>query len=152
MHFLLAAAAWAALSLIPVSETELPKIIDKHSGKAVVLNFWATWCSPCREEFPYLVRLQETWGRDKLAVVTVSMDEPEQEAAALEFLQEQGANFPGYIRGFEDFEAFVNAIDPDWSGALPATFIFNKDGDRVFSIVGKLSEVELREQVSTLID
>lgn len=149
------AIAWmlavGSVGLPSVDERGLPELIRQHQGEVVVLNFWATWCGPCREEFPLFVDLDRSRRGDGLAVVTVSMDEPEDVSKAQAFLKEQGADFPSYIRGFDDFEAFVNAIDPAWTGALPATFIFDRTGKLRFRQIGEVTKAQLTGAVQPLL-
>jgi len=137
--------------LLPLSEGQLAQLLETSRGQVLVVNFWATWCGPCREEFPDFVRLHREKADLGLKVVTISMDEPEDEQSAVQFLKEQGVEFPAYLRDFEDFEEFVNVIDPDWSGALPTTFIFDKNGKRTFRQVGKTDFEELLKQISPLL-
>ncbi len=141
-----------AAILPKVSESDLPQVLSAHRGQVVVLNFWATWCGPCREEFPHLVRLHRELSARGLTVIAVSMDEQEDAPAAAAFLQQQGATFPSYIRGFEDFGRFVDAVDPEWSGALPSTFVFNRKGGLSRRFIGEVSWEQLIAAVSPLLE
>lgn len=143
-------ALWMT-ALPSVDEARLPELIREHQGQVVVVNFWATWCGPCREEFPYFVELYREKRNQGLVVLTVSMDEPGDVEKAESFLKDQGAEFPSYIRGFADFEDFVNAIDPSWSGALPATFVFDRSGSLQFSRVGEITKQDLEKAVGPLL-
>lgn len=136
-------------SLGTVDEDQLPQLIAKHRGKIVVLNFWATWCGPCREEFPDLVRIYDERKKD-LVVLSVSLDEPEDRDKVIAFLQEQKAQFPAYIEASRDFDAFVNAVHPQWSTAIPATFVYNRKGKRVFSRVGKITYEQLQKEIEKI--
>ena len=117
-------------------------IMRLHSQPGiVVLNFWATWCVPCVEEIPVFRRLHAT--RKDIVIYGISLDEPNQLEIVRKFVGEQRINYPIYLRdGKGDFEAMVNSIDPNWIGALPATFIY-KDGKRIFSKSGPISDGEL---------
>jgi thiol-disulfide isomerase/thioredoxin len=134
-----------------LTEEALGELIQESRGSVLVVNFWATWCGPCREEFPDFVRLHKERKDQGLTVITVSMDEPEDKEEAVAFLEQQNASFDSYIRGFADFTDFVNAIAPDWSGALPATFIFSREGERTFSRVGETSYEELNREVEAVL-
>jgi thiol-disulfide isomerase/thioredoxin len=140
------------ISLIPLDESGLEIMIQENRGSVLVVNFWATWCGPCREEFPDLVQLYEEKRSEGLRLASISMDEPEEQEAAQQFLIDQQASFPSYIRNFEDFAEFVDKIDPEWSGALPATFIFDRNGKRAFSNVGKVTYSDLLDQVQPLLE
>jgi thiol-disulfide isomerase/thioredoxin len=140
----------AFLTLTPLSEEGLEQLIDDHKGQVLVVNFWATWCGPCRDEFPDLVKLFDENNSRGLDLASISMDEPEDAESALQFLEKQRVEFQTFIRDFEDFNQFVEKIDPGWSGALPATFVFDREGKRVFSHVGVVTYSELAEVVRPL--
>ena len=150
---LIALLIFSTIGQLPLlSESQLARLLETSKGEVLVVNFWATWCGPCREEFPDFVKLHREKADLGLKMVAISMDEPEDEKAAVAFLEEQGVEFPAYLRGFEDFEKFVNAIDPEWSGALPTTFIFDRSGKRAFRHVGKTTFEELIEEISPLLE
>ncbi len=125
-----------------LNDAEIASLSSKN--KVVVLNFWATWCQPCVEEIPIFVRLQQQY--PEIDVVGVSMDEPDQIAAVEEFTKKHGMNYKVFLRQGENFETMVNSIDPNWMGALPATFVF-KDGKRTFSKAGLITEQELQQAI-----
>jgi thiol-disulfide isomerase/thioredoxin len=137
----------AASNLTPINEEQLSAVIREHQGQVVLVNFWATWCIPCREEILVLVRLYEERQGEGLTIISISIDEPEKKGHAGIFLEESHANFPAYIVNTEDLEAFLGVMDPTWTGAIPATFIFNRQGEKAFSHVGQLSYEELTAQL-----
>jgi thiol-disulfide isomerase/thioredoxin len=142
-------ATLASATLPTVGEDLIQKVVEPHRGRVVIVNLWATWCGPCREEFPDLVRLYRE-NKNSVVFVAVSMDEPEDAGKALAYLKQQKLDFPAYIRGFKDFGNFANAIDPKWMGGIPATFVFDKSGKRVFSREGKVSYDELKRLIARL--
>jgi thiol-disulfide isomerase/thioredoxin len=105
-------------------------------AKPLLVNFWATWCDPCRAEMPQLVALAARYRARGLDLVTVSCDEPEQEAGAAGFLEKNGPPLPRYIKRAASDEKFIDSVDPRWSGALPALFIYDRQGRLVKSFVG----------------
>lgn len=118
-------------------------------GWVQIVNFWATWCEPCVEEIPILIRVQQKF--KGVEVIGVSMDEPESEAAVKSFIATHKIPYRIVLRQGQDFEKMVNSIDPNWIGALPATFIF-KNGKRVYSMVGLLNEEELLRVLRPLLE
>ncbi len=134
-----ASAAFAALEskLQPLDEAGLQKLLADNKGKAVVLNFWATWCEPCRAEMPALAKMNARLKSKGLAFFTISADEPEDESRAVAFLKTAGISGPAYLKQAKNDEKFINSIDPKWSGALPAIFVYDKAGKKAKSFIGE---------------
>ena len=122
--------------LVDASANEIMDKVEAFKGeKPVLLNFWATWCAPCIEEFPYLMKLNEKYeGRFKL--IFVSGDFPEARDEARAFLRKQGVDFETYFKVGKDHE-FITAISDSWSGALPFTIVYNTEGKVAASWEGK---------------
>jgi thiol-disulfide isomerase/thioredoxin len=102
----------------------------------ILVDFWATWCDPCRAEMPQLVALAARYRARGLDLVTVSADEPEQESGAAGFLAKNAVPPPRYIKRATSDEKFIDSVDPRWSGALPALFIYDRQGRLVKSFFG----------------
>jgi thiol-disulfide isomerase/thioredoxin len=150
---LCAAAAWAAApGLAPMDEAAFTRTLAANRGKIVLFDFWATWCEPCRAELPQLVRLQEKYRGRGLVLLTVSADEPESEAAALEFLAKTGVRPPAYIKRVANDEDFINSIDAKWSGALPALFLYGRDGARAASFFGETDTADVEKAIERLFE
>jgi thiol-disulfide isomerase/thioredoxin len=115
----------------------------------VLVNFWATWCLPCREEMPALLKLQRAYADRGLRLVLVSGDFSSEADQAAAFLHDLGVDFPTYIRDGGDME-FIDAFDPTWSGALPATFIYDGTGRLRRSMFGPATYEQFEEQIRTL--
>ena len=111
----------------PVTGVDIRRLVSNAGGKAVLVNMWATWCGPCREEFPGLVRVAHKYQDQGLKVILVSADDKADLAAVKKFLAEQGVDFPAYLKAEKD-EPFIDALDKRWTGALPATFIYDGTG------------------------
>jgi thiol-disulfide isomerase/thioredoxin len=121
-------------SLEPIQEDSLRSLLEANRGKVVVLNFWATWCVPCREEFPALVELRSRYRNRSVELFFISMDEPEKLQPVRDFLVRHRVDFPSYYRAGGDFGALANSIDRDWIGAIPATFFFDRNGKRATTL------------------
>ena len=144
-------SARASSALIPLDEDGFHRLIAEHHGRVVLVDFWATWCAPCREELPKLVALHATYQAKGLDFVTISCDEPEQEAEAAGFVVRQGAPGPHYIRKAKDDDKFINSIDRKWSGALPALFVFDRSGRQIQSFIGESDLKQLDAVLKTLL-
>ncbi len=132
----------------PIGKGSLAALLSERNGKPLLMNVWATWCAPCVEEFPDLERLHRTYGPEGLDVVVVSIDyEDEVTSKVIPFLRKMDATMPAYINAFPKPTELIEALDPDWSGAVPATFMFDQKGNRVRSVIGKQSYKEFEALV-----
>jgi len=117
-------------------------------ARPLLVNFWATWCEPCREEFPDLVRINDAYKTRGLEFIVVSLDDVEElNKGVPQFLQQMRATMPAYLLNAPDQEAAMNAVDPQWSGALPATFLFDSKNQIVFKRMKRVNEAELRAAI-----
>lgn len=147
-----AAAALAQTArLAPLDEAAFQKLAASHKGSVVLLDFWATWCEPCRAELPQLVALEGRYRARGFKLIAISCDEPEQEAGALEFLKKQRAPLPAYIKRAKDDDKFINSIDPKWSGELPALFLYDREGRKVKSFFGETDMAALEATLKKLL-
>jgi thiol-disulfide isomerase/thioredoxin len=127
----------------------LKKILqrDPKDTRPLLINFWATWCDGCREEFPDLVKIDNDY-RGKLNFVSISLDEvTEINTAVPEFLKKMKAQMPVVLLNVKDPEPAIHAVDATWDGALPATYLYDKDGKVVFKYFGAIKPAELRSAI-----
>lgn len=121
-----------------INKQILEKIIYERNGKVLLLNIWATWCVPCREEFADLAKVASEFGKQNVEVIGISIDFPEDiKSKVIPFLKKQKANFANFISAFKNDEELINFINKDWNGALPATAIFDTNGKQVAFLNGK---------------
>lgn len=109
-------------------------------GKAVLLNFWATWCGPCKIEMPWFVELQKQYGSQGLQIVGVAMDDGSKEDIA-KFAKDMGVNYPILI-GKESVGDAYGGVP-----ALPQTFLIGRDGKIVDKIVGLRGKAEIEDSI-----
>jgi thiol-disulfide isomerase/thioredoxin len=148
---LLLTALGAAAELKPVDEAGYGKLVAAAKGKVVLVNFWATYCVPCRKEMPQLVALEARLRARGFQLITISADEPEQESAAYHFIEQTKVAAPVYVKRARDDDKFINSIDPKWSGALPATFLYDRQGHKVRSFLGELDVKALSAAIEKLL-
>ncbi|HEX4230953.1 MAG TPA: TlpA disulfide reductase family protein [Bryobacteraceae bacterium] len=124
---------------LPLDEQSFRHMVDAHHGQVLMVDFWATWCAPCREELPQLVTMAQEYRAKGVGFVTISCDYPEQKTQAFSYIRQKNAPGPYYIRQVDDDDKFVAAIDSKWSkssGALPALFLYDRSGRTAESFVG----------------
>ena len=125
----------APVTLQVVDKAGYDDAIHKHAGKVVLVDFWATWCVPCKRMFPHTVHLHDEFSGQGLAVVSVSLDDADAEPEALAFLTKSHATFDNLRvksgAGDETFDAFEIA-----SGAIPHFKLYDRSGKlhRVFDV------------------
>ncbi len=114
-------------------------------GKAVLLNFWATWCGPCKIEMPWFVDLQNQYGAQGLQIVGVAMDDASKEDIG-KFAKTMGVNYPILIG--------TEAVGDQYGGvpALPETFVIGRDGKLVDKIIGLKGKSEIEEDIKKALD
>ncbi|HEY0170372.1 MAG TPA: TlpA disulfide reductase family protein [Pyrinomonadaceae bacterium] len=121
-------------------------------GRVLLVNFWATWCVPCREEFPDLVRIEEEFRRlgKEFSFVTVSLDDvTDIKTAVPEFLSQMRATrMPAFLLNATEPQEAIDLVDRDWRGELPATFLFGRRGALSFKHTGRIKPNELRKAIT----
>lgn len=135
-----------------IDKSELEKIIKQREGKPLFVNLWATWCVPCREEFPSLIKLSEKYS-GRIDLIAISVDYPDEiESKIIPFLSNFNVNFPVYVNGFERQEDMINYLNESWFGSLPATFIYDDAGKQQFFLNGKEEFEFFAEKIETLLE
>jgi thiol-disulfide isomerase/thioredoxin len=136
----------AAAEIQVVDFDGLKKLLqqDPKHVRPMLVNFWATWCDGCREEFPDLVKIDNDYQAKGLSFLSVTVDELEDKAQALSFIQEMKAKMPVVLLNVADKEPAIHAVDASWDGALPATFLYDREGNVVYRHFGKIKPEELR--------
>jgi thiol-disulfide isomerase/thioredoxin len=127
------------------------KQLVKPNGRPLLVNFWATWCDPCREEFPELVKVDEDY-RGKINFITVTMDEPSDILTAVpRFLLEMKAQMPTYLLKTPDEDTAIAGIASGWRGGLPFTLLYRPDGSVAYFRQGKVFPAPLRAEIDKLL-
>jgi thiol-disulfide isomerase/thioredoxin len=132
----LAAAAAVAPSPRPADSAAVLAEVHRPGASAVLVNVWATWCLPCRQEFPDLLRVARELSPQGLRLVLVSADASDAASDVTTFLSEQGVDFPTFIQAEKD-EAFIDGLDRRWTGSIPASFVYDARGKLVRYWEGK---------------
>ena len=143
--YVLVLAACTAMAggpeLRAVDAGALLKTIEGSRARVVAVNLWATWCIPCREEFPELLQFRTEKQPDGFELLLVSTDLDPENDGTVAFLESMGVDFPSYLKEGDD-QVFLDRLSPDWSGMLPTTIWF-VDGELRRTHEGKLDTKKL---------
>ena len=143
----------ASAKLPPVTQIDIAglKKALTAAGKPLLVNFWATWCDPCREEFPDLVKLDAEY-KGKIDFITISLDElTEINRDVPKFLLEMKAVMPAYLLKAEDDDAAIAAVSKNFTGALPFTILFDSTGKEAYFRQGKVKIETVRAELDKLL-
>ena len=105
------------------------QVLAKYQGKPLVVNFWATWCEPCRDEYPLIVELAAEFKSQGVNVVGINMDDDSDMNLVRRFIARTQPHFPNYRQkpGI-DLDAFYHGVNPAWTGTMPQTVFYTRDG------------------------
>jgi thiol-disulfide isomerase/thioredoxin len=135
-----------------VNAEELKDLLKGDSTRPLLVNYWATWCDPCRDEFPDLVKIDGQYRAKGLEFIAVSLDDLKDiDSEVPKFLRKMRAKMPVYLLSVVDPEPAINSIDPAWGGALPATFLYNNKGEVTYKHFGRVNTAELRAAIEKLV-
>ena len=113
------------------------RILEQNRGKALLVNFWATWCEPCRDEYPMLNELAKQYASKGLEVVGVSMDDDGDLILMRRFLARYKPVFPNYRKTAGAEAAFRQSVLAGWTGTMPVSVFYSKDGRQVGHFIGE---------------
>ena len=136
----------------PIDTDALKTLLTQQRQGPLLVNFWATFCDPCRDEFPDLVKIDKDFRPQSLEFVTVSLDDVSDiKTGVPDFLSSMKATMPAYLLSASDPEPAINLVDPRWRGDLPATFLYNDKGEVVYKHIGRVDAAELRAEIEKLV-
>lgn len=143
--------ATLSVTVMPATAAEVLREVEADRGFVVLVNVWATWCIPCREEFPDLLRMRNAFAGQGLRLILVSADFASQRPEVESFLGRQGVAFPTFVKAQAD-QDFIEVLDGRWSSALPASILFDRHGRRVAFWEGGSSYAQLLAKVRPILE
>lgn len=136
----------------PIDTEALKNILSEQRERPLLINFWATWCDPCRDEFPDLVKIDSEYRPRSMDFITISLDDfSDIKTSVPQFLGSMKASMPAYLLNVPDPEPAIDLVDKGWAGSLPATFLFNAKGEVVYKHFGRVDPNELRAAIDKLV-
>jgi len=128
-------------------------ILQQYKGRPLVVTFWATWCEPCRDEYPMLNELAKQYAPQGLKVVGISLDQDGASDQILmrRFLARYKPIFPNYRKKKGEEDTFIQAVLPGWNGSIPATFFYSKDGQQIGHLLGASDRETYDAAIRTLL-
>lgn len=137
-----------------ISVDRLKEIVRRDSGNVVLVNAWATWCKPCREELPGLLQLRKEFLNKHFELILVSADDMEiVDNTVRPMLKGLGVDFSSFIMDDSSSEAFMAKMMPDWNEAiaLPTSFLYDKKGNLAGRFVGGRTYAQFDKGVMKLL-
>lgn len=123
-----------------------PQALEQWRGKVLVVNFWATWCAPCRQEIPAFIRVQEKWAARGLQIVGIAIDEKDK---VRPYTAELKITYPILLGGLDGIELARQAGNR--LGGLPFTVVFDRQGGAVHSQLGAINQEKLEALLEPLL-
>ena len=128
------------------------QVLAKFKGKPLLVTFWATWCEPCRDEYPMIVELAKQYAPQGLAVYGVSLDDDSDMNLVRHFLAKNRPDFKNFRQkpGI-DVDAFYHGVNPAWSGTMPETIFYGRDGKISGHFVGEQPRAAFEQAIKLIL-
>ena len=133
--------------LVPMDRDALRGELSASEGRVLLVNLWATWCTPCLREIPDLLALGSELPASDFRLLAISMDDAYSEGWVTEFKAKHFPTLVSFINAELDMDTLVSVIDPVWNETLPTSYIFNREGEVVKKVQGKKPIAFFREQL-----
>jgi thiol-disulfide isomerase/thioredoxin len=131
----------------PASAEDLKALRKNPTGKVVLVDFWATWCGPCVQEFPEFETMYRMYGHRPFELVTVSINYPDERAGVLKALERLHATTTNLLLGSTDIYSLLAAFDPGWNAAVPYTMLLGLKGEVLYKRQGPVDPLEVRRLI-----
>ena len=131
----------------PMDRDTLREELLESEGRLVLVNLWATWCTPCLREIPDLLALEAELPASDFRLLAISMDDAYSQGWVTEFKAKHFPSLVSFINAELDMDTLVSVIDPVWNETLPTSYIFNREGEVVKKVQGKKPIAFFREQL-----
>jgi thiol-disulfide isomerase/thioredoxin len=144
-----AASALAQQQVKAIKFKELQELRQAPYDTLYVINFWATWCKPCIKELPYFEAANQQYKGQPVRVILVSMDAVEDlDSRVKPFVKKRNLQSRLLLLDEPDANSWIDKLEPKWSGAIPATMLFNNKRKQYEFVERELSEAELQQLIT----
>lgn len=131
-----------------IDEAGIKDLIKNNTDKVRLINVWATWCGPCVTEFPEFITINRMYApRREFEFISISADDPANKERALKFLKKAQASNKNYLFSVDDKYKLIEAIDPNWQGALPYTILVEPGGKIVYGKQGPIDPALMKKTI-----
>jgi len=140
---------WAKMpvSIKEINEQDVRTLMRNDSDRLWLINIWATWCGPCVIEYPAFIEMHRMYiGRD-FEFISLSTDKMDHKDKALKFLREKNSSVRNYIFSGANIYKLIEAVDPNWDGALPYTILVEPGGNVVYKRMGTINPLKLKKAI-----
>jgi peroxiredoxin len=135
------------VTLAELDDVALAKLAKNDTEKLLLVNVWATWCGPCVTELPELVTMNRMYRKRPFELVTISLDEPENKAAALKTLREQKVAATNFLWTGESRDKLADLLDKEWQGPVPHTVLIAPGGKIIYHQTGELDSLAAKRAI-----
>ena len=132
---------------------DLKEIMRKDSGKVILVNAWATWCKPCQDEIPGILKLRKAFRGKPFRLILLSADDADDiNKKVRPALKKFKVDFPSYLMNDKSDQAFISGMSSEWNGALPTSFLFDRTGKLKATLVGERTYSQFEDAVTKLLE
>lgn len=135
------------VSIAPADADVLRALRAGSTNKLRLVNFWATWCAPCVAEFDEFITINRMYRHRDFEMVLVSMNQPDEEKAVLEFLKKHQASNKNLIFASAEREPLINAFNPKWQGPVPYTVLISPEGKVLYEELGSIDPLAVKRAI-----
>ena len=130
-----------------VTSDELRSFRQNNTAKLLLIDFWATWCGPCREELPQFETMYRMYGQRTFDLVTISINYPDEKTGVMKVLNEVHATNTNLMLSSTDIYTQLSAFDPNWNAAVPYSLLIRPDGEVVYKSTGSVDDLHLKRLI-----
>jgi len=132
---------------------DLKEILRKDSGKVILVNAWATWCKPCQDEIPGILRLRKAFRGKPFRLILLSADDADDlNKKVRPMLKKFKVDFQSYLMNDKSDQAFISGMSSEWNGALPTSFLYDRTGKLKATLVGERTYRQFEDEVTKLLE